>query len=167
LSPGIYIDYFAVFGQLPVYWDTPTLGGLLDKICGYQHRWLKFLPTVAALLSAAVLIVRYFGVSRWRREILYLLIPISLFSTPYCWVYDYVLMFPVLVWLIFQLQAHWRSGSRLREVFSLSLALLLANIAMFFMPGLQMQYYSWYPPLIALLAAVAMHRTQHLSQPPS
>ncbi len=83
--PDIYHYYDAAMSaQPPLYWKNPALGSLFQEASGVQAMWMRFVPVLLALPFA-------FFVEALT------LIPLSLLCAPYGWVYDQLLLVPVLL----------------------------------------------------------------------
>ena len=89
----IYWDYVAhmTSSSSAYLWATPVLGTHLRLIFGGENHWLQFLPAVISI----VWMVYYYEKRKldwdWSRELPIILF-VSLISTSYSWVNDYVLM---------------------------------------------------------------------------
>jgi hypothetical protein len=108
---GNVLGYF--HGTLGAALDTSCgVGGLLRNTFGVKHTWLQFVPCVVGLAW----FVRYWQVHRhgwiWE-ERLPLLLLVSLSSSPYFWVHDFILGIPALIAVAVGLQSRsdWQVAS--------------------------------------------------------
>lgn len=147
LRSDIFNLYLAAISTPPIYWKTPTLGSWLQEFSDIQETWVRMLPTV--LFAAAALFV--FSRRRSfleRKEVLFVLTPLSLLTAPYGWHFDHVLLLPVALWCIARVDQLDQ-----RALWPVWLV-LLANFAVLLTPsGLPMHYLIWYSVLF-LVAAI-------------
>jgi hypothetical protein len=95
---SLWAEYFAALQTMPLYFRTPTLGSLLQSYAPGAH-WLRFLPSVLTGVIAAPLL--YSGAKDAGNKDKYLFIAaLSLFTAPYGWVYDQVLLLPLVIGLL-------------------------------------------------------------------
>jgi hypothetical protein len=103
LRPGWIADYRQALASPPLYWMTPTLGGLLRFIAGAEHTQLQYVPTVTTAAAAAVLVLVRRPALRWSAAAGPILL-ISVLTAAYGWTYDQlVLLIPYLQivhWLV-------------------------------------------------------------------
>lgn len=134
-NPRIVSFYLESLTMPPIYWRTPTLGSWIQDLSAIHTPLMRLLPTVVV---AVVSIPIFMRIQVPRFEHLILLIPISLFTSPYGWPYDQILLLPVALFSI---------GSR--KVIPVVL-LFLANAAMLLSPAQDMSSFVWYPlPFVA------------------
>jgi len=140
-SPNILSWYLTALSEPPLYFKTPTLGSWLHELFGYEQRWVRILPSLLVSLGYV-----YYWISQKinfsRRTLLYL-IPISLISSPYGWVFDQVLMLPSLLYIVSQ--AFNYSSIRRNTIISIT---ILSGVLVFVFPLSSQQYYIWYPLLL-------------------
>lgn len=137
-SPNIFLWYLSALAEPPLYFKTPTLGSWLHEYFGYQHRWSRLLPSALALIVYFIYWIR--SKNKLERSDILLLIPISLISSPYGWLFDQVLILPTL---FYSFRASRQLSQANRQLFLLSIISL--GIAVFFLPVSGQQYYFWYP----------------------
>ena len=92
-----YIDYFSQMtsSSSAYLWATPVLGTYLRLIFGGENYWLQFIPMIISIIW----LFYYYAKGRqewdWSREMPIILF-VSLISTFYGWVNDYVLLLVAL-----------------------------------------------------------------------
>jgi len=98
IEPHIINNYFALLSQPPTYWHTPTLGSWLQYLSGNNSFFIRSSPSIFAVVF--LFSVKFFSPSLAK---LFsdprILIPLSLFTSPYGWIYDQVLLIPSLIFL--------------------------------------------------------------------
>jgi hypothetical protein len=96
-NPHVFGDYLAAMAvQPPLYWVTPTLGAMLRLLFGAERHWLQFLPGVAGAIWGLFYWRRHSDDWEWEREIPLLLL-VSIVTSSYGWVFDYVVLVPVAI----------------------------------------------------------------------
>ena len=119
----------------PVYWKTPTIGSFLQGWTGSAAlRVVPMLCGIAALVWWQVRVRSEFSVEHFL-----LLVPLSLVTSPYGWVYDQMLLLPCGLYCIARAEVQSR-GVRM----ALYGLLFGANIVMMLVPGGQEQFV-WFP----------------------
>ena len=95
LRPPWVVDYLRALEQPPLYWATPTLGGILRQYFSIQSSTVQYLPPLVTAAASLLLISRQPKMV-WRSSISLVLLVSSL-SSPFGWSYDQVLLlFPCL-----------------------------------------------------------------------
>ena len=95
LRPPWVADYLRALEQPPLYWATPTVGGILREYFSIQSSAVQYLPPLVIGGAALLLISRQPKIV-WRSNISLILLVSSL-SSPFGWSYDQVLLlFPCL-----------------------------------------------------------------------
>jgi hypothetical protein len=146
LNNNIFSYYQNAFDAAPpIYWRTPTIGSFLQGIIGTQTVFIRILPTYLTLFA-------YFFLRRSSRPFsLVGLIPLSLFTAPYGWLYDQLLLVPTVFFLLLRSLERYRNG----EVKPISYVVpFLANslLIIYLIPGEYGQEpYVWFPMLIWVL----------------
>ena len=139
-NPNIYTLYFNALNEPPFYWQTPTLGSFLQGAMGSHPQFYRFLPTALGALLALIWLV-WSGARFDGTRVLLTLIPLSLVSSPYGWVFDQILLLPVGIFLLGALRSALARG-----------ILIGGNIVMASLPGsLGQQFFVWYPALYILV----------------
>ena len=95
LRPSWVADYLRALEQPPLYWATPTVGGILREYFSVQSSAVQYLPPLLIGGATLLLISRHPKIV-WRSSISLILLASSL-SSPFGWSYDQVLLlFPCL-----------------------------------------------------------------------
>lgn len=141
LSPGAWSQWFSAFERPPVYFKTPTVGSLFHRILGVQHGWILYIPAVSTLLILAI-----FRNKKWCHDLIrdpVTVTALSLATAPYGWIFDQVLMLPLLIRLT------------MRNDFWIPVAVILINLQGFspWMPA--QDDYWWYPIALFTLAVIS------------
>ena len=148
----IYLLYLQAFDSPPIYWQTPTLGSWLQLLSSQHTLFIRTLPT---LISASAYLL--WAWPQRKRQIgpqaLFFIIPLSLVSAPYGWLYDQSLLIPSLIWMAVILKQR-------KSLFSVPIAILLCFHLGMFVLRFPQQYYVWYPLLLTLLLG-ATSRAPH------
>ena len=130
----VWLDWFNKIDAPPLYWQTPTIGSFLQGYIGVDVHWVRYLPSFIVLAIFLSTYTRPF----WKDSLA--LIPLSLVTSPYGWLYDQALLLPTIFMLV-------SSGP---IVIWLS-ALVLSAITL--LPTVtEQQYFVWYPACIFALA---------------
>ncbi len=139
--PEVLVLYLNALNGPPLYWQTPTLGSLLQGLTGNHTIVTRFLPTFLGGIFFLLINIR-------RREktfdlhAMMLLVPLSLLTSPYGWVYDQMLLLPVAL-VVF---SKCFNSPLTRQAFFSGGALLLANLIMLLMPTkFGQEWFVWYP----------------------
>ena len=99
LRPPWVADYLRALEQPPLYWATPTVGGILREYFSIQSSAVQYLAPLGTAAATLLLISRHPKIV-WRSSISLLLLVSSL-SSPFGWSYDQVLLlFPCLESLV-------------------------------------------------------------------
>jgi hypothetical protein len=81
----------------PLYWMTPTIGGIMRFVLGPGHSLLQFLPTALSLLFFLLVYWKRLGRNwAWDKEMPLLLL-ISVSTAAYGWSFDLVVLIPALI----------------------------------------------------------------------
>jgi hypothetical protein len=91
---GQYVRY--ALSSPPSEWVTPTLGAMLRQIFGPEKYWLQFVPPVAGVVWLAFYWRGHRGSWDWDAELPPLLL-VSLLTSPFAWIHDYVVLLVVLI----------------------------------------------------------------------
>jgi len=150
-NPKIITYFFHSIKSPPVFWKTPTLGSLLQSIDQSHGIILRFLPSIlAGSLLVLTLFLNKSNSSNTTK--IYYLLPLSLVTAPYGWIYDQMLLAPVIFFIFSRFHEtipRWNSRQHL-----VGFLLILANIIGILIPEKFGQHvYVWYP--IVILGAVA------------
>jgi hypothetical protein len=95
LRPDIYRHFCEIFERLPTYWLQPNINTWIALALERRSETLHLLPTVAA---GVLVLWRSFTRRSAEWERFYrTLIPLSLLTAPYVWLYDFVLLLPAIV----------------------------------------------------------------------
>ena len=103
LRPNVYLDYVSAAGSTnsPVIWATPTIGTVLRVAFAGMPKWIAFVPSLCGLLLSLALWWKWKNDFDWERRLEMILL-LSLVSASYAWIFDWVLLLPVvlrvLVW---------------------------------------------------------------------
>lgn len=137
-SPSVFSDYLAEGTHFPIYWQTPTLGSLLQGISGIHSLGVRMLPfLVSAVLLLLVILARP-GLLK-SENFFSALIPWSLALSPYGWTYDQLLLLPSVVLAC--------SQSERKAWLILGANLLMLSPIL----GMTQQSSVWYPVFIGIL----------------
>jgi len=143
-SPRCVEHYLQAMREPPLYWRTPTLGGVLRVLVGWEHRWLQFLPSAVLSLVTLFCLTQRAAKFEWRRAIG----PILLISVPtaaYGWSFDQIVLLIPYIQAIAWVVQHGRER-RASSALVLT-ALLLTNGLMCWQNrrGLDDLYQFWAP----------------------
>ena len=98
--PGIFAQYFGLYSTnavpKPFDWKTPTLSTALGLIFGLDNLWVRYMPPALTLI---------WFIFYWRKqridwnwtEQMPLLLLVSQATTVFAWVWDQILLLPVLI----------------------------------------------------------------------
>jgi hypothetical protein len=137
LQPDIIAQYTTAWKTGPLSWHNPTLGSWLQGFLNIHTIWIRALPTFIGLCIFSYILL--FKNIRFSRNLLTILIPLSVVSCPYAWVYDYVVILPFIVL--------YTSRSLIVAVTT-----VLANctLMLFAANGTSQAYMLWYPIVLYL-----------------
>lgn len=138
-APQVYSWYLEAMRSPPIYWQTPTIGSWLQGWSGIHTPWMRMLPTVITLLALAPRLLA----ARSSPAFTYVLIPLSLLTAPYGWLFDFVLLLPVAMWLASDEQY----PAQYLTVMAIAGVIVAAPIG----PN-GLQYTVWFPALYLMLA---------------
>jgi hypothetical protein len=150
VRPDILWLYAAAIAEPPIYWQTPTLGSWLQLLSDVHEPWVRLLPSAITLLCLSGLWIFRSSVRTWvaQRSALYVLVPLSLLTSPYGWQFDHVLLLPAALWCFSRAQTLAPQRALLPGA-----VLILLNVAVLLTPpGLEMEHFWWYPGILFLLA---------------
>lgn len=150
VRPDIVALYAAAIAEPPIYWQTPTLGSWLQLLSNVHEPWVRLVPSALTLLCLALMWVSRQSARFWfdSRSALYVLVPLSLLTSPYGWQFDHVLLLPTVLWCFSRAQMLASHRALLPGA-----VLILLNVAVLLTPpGLGMQHFWWYPSILFLLA---------------
>jgi hypothetical protein len=145
LQPSIIISYLKAWQQSPVYWQTPTVGSWLQYFTQTHTLFIRQLPT--AIVGSVSL---YFFIAKRPfftsvTNSIALLLPWSLVTAPYGWVYDQMLLLPSVAYV---LSIDKRTNAqRWRGAMLLGGNLLMALLS----DGIGQQWMIWYPVLVGAI----------------
>ena len=104
-NPDIFSQYYreVLAHSFQYYWDTPTLGNLLRSVLGNDKHYLQYCPTIVGI--AWLFYHWYHNCLKWVwAEQAPLLLFMSLMTTFYVWINDYLLLLVAIIqasiWLI-------------------------------------------------------------------
>lgn len=150
LQPYAFGYYLNALASPPIHWRTPTLGSWLQSLSGLHLPVVRLLPTLFAQFLILTVLMRARG-RTFTPSLVYLLIPISLITAPYGWVYDQVLLLPSIFWCIWKGVGYLQLGSPKALAFTAA-GLFQAMLLFYFIPGeLGQDIYVWFPALVAIL----------------
>lgn len=146
LYSDIYQAYFSRSVLDPFKWETPTFSYYLAKFWGAQIWILRITPAAIGLILTSIWAWRDERENLSPAAYVWLLL-LSILCTPYLWTYDFVLLFPFILWtLIVDSAVPFR---KLGEN-GIPLLLLLCNLFLYVGPR-NMMTHVWYPSVIALI----------------
>ena len=91
MRPNWIADYHAALGNLPLYYATPTIGGILRGLAGIQTSQVQYLaPAVTGLLATGYLWRAKPSIA-WKRAISPILL-LSLATAPFGWTHDQIVL---------------------------------------------------------------------------
>lgn len=154
VRPTLLAEYFSAISAPPFYWFTPTLGVWLHRYIPEFGNTIRFLPSVVALgwfVFALIKRSSFLNERNW----LYQIVPLSFLSSPFGWVFDFMVLLPAS-FIIFQTASKLNSTSRIVALG----VILLGNIGLMVGGEIGQQYYFWYPLLIAVLGGLVLGRTK-------
>lgn len=157
-NPKIITYFFHSTQSPPVYWKSPTLGSFFQGMFQKHSVILRFIPTIIA--GSLLTLFMFLSKRNFSKiTVIYYLIPLSLLTTPYCWVYDQMLIAPAIFFIFSKFQnTIYKWNSRQLVV---GILLILANIIGVLIPGnLGQHVYIWYPMVIlcSLVGITRQHR---------
>jgi hypothetical protein len=148
ISPGAWSQWLAAFERPPVYFKTPTVGSLLNRLLEVQHGWILYIPALLTLITLAL-----FRGQKWCQKLIkdpVTITAISLATAPYGWIFDQVLLLPLVIRLT------------MRPDFWIPATTILLNL-LGFAPWMPAQDdYWWYP--ISLVAIALLSQQKIFSQ---
>jgi hypothetical protein len=173
-DPDIFNRYFIMLtGQSPaLLWYTPTIGTYLRLWLGMERYWLQFVPTGLGLLWFCFYWQRERRTWDWNRQMPMLII-VSLMTTFYGWLNDYILLLPVIAqvaaWIIYSrntIDLSWAIWAYVL-INALIWAVYIVTAAIFPSEPWMIVNFPWVVPSIFLVYMLVRTRIQSaLSTPP-
>lgn len=157
INPALIPWYIHAAGSPPIYFKTPTAGSWLQESIGKHEVWIRCFPTITgAVVVAAFFLYSTLAANRaLRPSTLLALVPWSLVTSPYGWVYDQVLILPTALWLA------CAAGGRFVPIL-----IIMANVTTAITPSWWGQHWGvWYPIVLGLLAIQQIRREQSSVDP--
>jgi len=156
-NPGVLGQYLgAAASDPPLGWATPTLGGLLRLILGYQKAWLQFAPLPIGLAWLATYWPKQRRTWCWVEQMPILLF-VSVVTAAYGWVSDQVILLlaPLQIAVLLTPARGWR------QVLTVALPYVLLHVAAAALrgPALLEHWYFWLGPAYLLWYAMARRLT--------
>jgi len=139
----------------PTFFKTPTLGSFLQGITQDKNVIVRYTPTI--ILSGFTFLFLLFSKRNAHSlTVVYYLIPLSLLTAPYGWVYDQMLCVPVIFFIFSKLHEAALKSSLRRYI--IGALLVFANISGMLIYGKIGQHnYLWYP-FVILIALSSISR---------
>lgn len=130
----------------PLIWQTPTWGVALQMLFPGATHCVRFLPSSLGSCIAIWLFFRWSKAFNWRRHLVPILL-LSIITGSFTWMFDWVVLLPLIV-LLFK----WFQAEPARMVW-LPLAFLAIEGVLLFQPALAYSnFYSiWMPPALGFL----------------
>lgn len=102
MQPNIFNWYASAMGQPPIYWRTPNLGSFLQGLTGIHTVFIRFLPlTIVCVAFIGFLFLKGLSAGRICDSRAHaFIIPLSLLVSPYGWIFDQLILLPVLFHLV-------------------------------------------------------------------
>ena len=145
-NPKIIPYFFQTVESPPIHWLTPTLGTYLQGISRNYDAMLRFIPTVI-VGSIATLFLLLTKRNLSTIATICFLLPLSLVTTPYCWVFDQMLLAPAIFFIFSKFRERisvWNWQQR-----SMAFLLVFSNLFGLLVPGeFNQQMFIWYPIFI-------------------
>jgi hypothetical protein len=152
LYPDLLGQYLNFLGSPPVLWRTATVGSWLQYFLGQHQMWVKLLPTALFFPSCAFCFSKEFLSGRYSAELMWLF-PLSLVFAPYGWVYDQIVMLPLVLWLV--------SSTTKQRVIYVAIGLLVLNMVDFFLTlNWGQEFGLFYPVGISALVLIQSARAK-------
>jgi len=138
--PEIWSQYLSALKVPPWYWQTPTIGSYLQGLVSAEQGVLfRVLPTIVTALLVLFVFIRYEKSRTW--QVLFVLAPLSLLTSPYGWVFDQILLLPTILYFALELRSEWRLW-----------VCVVLNVALSLSPShYGQQFFIWYTALVLLL----------------
>src|SRR5262249_4636563 len=154
-NPAVYTQYReALAANHPTHLITPTLGSLLRFAAGPEPYWLQFVPMAAGGGWLAVHWLRHRQDWDWLEQ-MPLLVTVSLLTTAYLYVYDFVLL---LVPVIAVAARTARQDDRARVRLALGIHAAISGTALFMnLQRCQEYTYVWMLPAVLIGCLVVQH----------
>lgn len=153
LMPSIFEFYAASLSNPPIYWQTPTLGSMLQLATNLHTTLIRFTPTLITL-PLFVIIYCYKKITL-NLNTLGIIIALSLLTSPYGWQYDQMLLL-ISVFPIFFIAP--------KSILNFSFLLACNAIALFIPNDLGQHVNVWYPA--AVLVTLSLQLKQPISTRP-
>ncbi|MCB0339782.1 MAG: DUF2029 domain-containing protein, partial [Bdellovibrionales bacterium] len=142
-APAIYTQYFAAISAPPIYWQTPTLGSWLQFFTSIHSIEIRTAPSLLAIIGYVAFLVLRRPDSLTLTHFI-ILLPLSVVTSPYSWLFDQLLLLPTLIWML-SIEDLNPNASRLRCGL-----LLISHVGIILAGPVGQQYHVWYPILIFL-----------------
>jgi len=150
LESNIWSYYLnATASAPPIYWKTPTVGSMLQGLLDYHKVWVRMLPTIITSVLALGLWFKSGALEFSSKQIL-ILIPISLLTSPYGWIFDQMLMLPLLAFIFAKLNGRMQNEPQVFR-FVMLVALGANLIAALIPANCGHEYFVWYPLVVIAL----------------
>ncbi len=148
ISPNIFSWYIEFSKSPPIQWKTLNIGSWLQYYTNIHTILVRLTPSIIAVIILIILYFKRIKITSLDYNKNFLkLSSISLLTAPYGWVFDSVILFPIIGMTALSL---YNSKKTLN---SLALLLLIASLIMFFIPNAVSQdYYIWYVMLLSFVA---------------
>lgn len=146
IQPQIFSWYLAIPDGAPIYWKTPTLGTYFQAFTNIHTLLMRSLPTlITALIMGLIYLRSKFFPANLPTALL--IIPLSLLTSPYGWLYDQLLLIPSVLWLLMLQSARYS-----KLIISI---LLLLQVAMLLIPALPQNAYWFNTATVLILISLA------------
>ncbi|MCB0336331.1 MAG: hypothetical protein KDD62_08490 [Bdellovibrionales bacterium] len=142
LNQNIWSNYLDFMTQPPIAWKTPTIGFWLQYMNGDTGMWSRMVFPLGLLFILALVGKNYFSYFGEKNAVL-LLLPLTLITSPYGWLFDQVLLLPLLIPLLAQ-----------RALFYV---LMILNGFLVLIPNdWGQEYYVWYPFCVLIIGVFGL-----------
>jgi hypothetical protein len=153
LSATLAADSLLVFA-------TPTFGSLLRLLLGFERTWLAFVPMLLGIFWLGLYGLRYRADWLWAKRMPLLLL-VSVFTAPYCWSFDQVVLIPVVLQAMIEVLATNRVCIVSGAIFSY----LMFNIAAFALNGRVSDFWQfWLAPVLLIWAHLTHRWSMHAAE---
>jgi Glycosyltransferase family 87 len=150
-NPMVLKQYlYAITHQPPPLkeWATPTIGGTLRYFWRLDLVWLQYVPTVLGMVWFCFYWIKKRLTWNWPEQ-LPLLVAISVVTSSYCWVFDYVVLILVILPVAAALLLR---GLDRTTLLALGLYVVIAGLALVPVLGKGIRYDFWFMWLAPALA---------------
>lgn len=111
---AVFSWYLSAWNSPPIYWKTPTLGSWIQELTGLNSTSVRVIPSMILGVTMFALLGLFFRKSK--DDLIFILIPLSILTSPYGWLYDQLLLMPTIIWLF----DRWTFESKLALYSSIS-----------------------------------------------